>query len=195
MAQWHGVLGIVGCQVLVAPEIMHLRRLIEEGFVGGVLSSSLTATRGGWGASIPSKAVSGYLLDHVNGATMLTIPVGHTLAAVRDVLGDLSEVSALLATRRQTVTVVDTGEITPMTAPDQVLLDGLLGGAVPFSMHYRGSLARGAGLAWDIHGTYGDVRITAASEHAQLEQLTLEGARAADREMSRLIPPHTIDAG
>ena len=119
----------------MAPEIMQLRRLIEEGFVGSVLSSNLTATGGGWGASIPSKAVSGHLLDHVNGATMLTIPVGHTLAAVRDVLGDLSEVSALLATRRQTVTVVDTGENTPMTAPDQVLLDGLLGGAVPFSMH------------------------------------------------------------
>ena len=195
LAQRHGVLGIAGCQARVAPEIMHLRRLIEEGFVGGVLSSSLTATRGGWGASIPSKAVSGYLLDHVNGATMLTIPVGHTLAAVRDVLGELSEVSALLATRRQTVTVMDTGEMLPMTAPDQVLLEGLLGGAVPFSMHYRGGSARGAGLAWDIHGTDGDLRITAASGHTQLEQLTLEGARTADREMSRLVPPPTAGAG
>ena len=67
----------------MAPEIMHLWWLIEEGFVGSALSSSLTATGGGWGALIPSKAVSGYILDRVNGATMLTIPVGHMLAAVR----------------------------------------------------------------------------------------------------------------
>ena len=55
LAQRHGALDIVGCQARVAPEIMHLRRLIEAGFLGEVLSSSLTATGGRWRASIPRR--------------------------------------------------------------------------------------------------------------------------------------------
>jgi hypothetical protein len=41
---------------------------------------------------------------------MLTIPVGHTLAALMDVLGEMAEVSAVLATRRTSALAVDTGD-------------------------------------------------------------------------------------
>jgi hypothetical protein len=58
--------------------------------------------------------VSAYLLDRANGATMLTIPIGHTLAALQDVLGEVAEVSAVLATRRTTALAADTGETLPM---------------------------------------------------------------------------------
>ena len=191
LAEKHGVLAVAGCQARVAPEILHLRRLLADGWAGTVLSSSLRGTGGTWGAEIPDMASSAYLLDRANGATMLTIPVGHVLAAVRDVLGDVSELSARLATRRPTVRVAATGAMTPMTAPDQVLVHALLDGAVPFSLHYRGGSAPFPGLVWDIHGTAGDLRLTAASGHAQLEELTLEGAAAGDKEMTRLLPPAT----
>ena len=86
------------------------------------------------------------MLDRANGATMLTIPLGHTLAAVRDVLGDVSELSAIIATRRRSVPALDTGNILPVTAPDQILLNGLLSSGAPISIHYRGGEARaGAG--------------------------------------------------
>jgi predicted dehydrogenase len=45
-------LGVVGTQARVAPEIEHLRRLIADGFVGEVLSTTLVARCGGWGGSI-----------------------------------------------------------------------------------------------------------------------------------------------
>ena len=51
-----------------------------------------------------------------NGATLLTIPVGHTLAALRDAFGDIAEVSSVLAVRPPTALVVDTGETLPVTA-------------------------------------------------------------------------------
>jgi predicted dehydrogenase len=109
LARTEGVLGVVGTQARVAPEIEHLRQLIEDGFVGEVLSTTLVARGGGWGGFIAEKKVSAYLLDRANGATMLTIPMGHTLAALRDVLGEVAEVSAVLATRRTTALAADTG--------------------------------------------------------------------------------------
>jgi predicted dehydrogenase len=83
LARAKGVLGVVGTQARVAPEIQHLRQLIADGFVGEVLSTTLVARGGGWGGSIAEKKISAYLLDRANGATMLTIPVGHTLAALQ----------------------------------------------------------------------------------------------------------------
>jgi predicted dehydrogenase len=180
LARTNGVLGVVGTQARVAPEIEHLRRLIADGFVGEVLSTTLTARGGGWGGSIPDKRTSAYLLDRANGVTMLTIPIGHTLAGLRDVLGEIAEVSAVVATRRTTARAADSGETLPMSAPDQVLVSGVLAGGAPVSIHYRGGMARESeGLLWEINGTDGDIRVSGAGSrgHAQLVQLSLEGAR------------------
>src|SRR5215831_14533391 len=119
LARAKGVLGVVGTQACVAPEIEYMRQLIADGFVGEVLSTTLVAYGRGWGGSIAEKKVSAYLLDRANGATMLTIPVGHTLAALRSVLGEVAEVSAVLATRRTSALAVDTGETLSVSAPDQ----------------------------------------------------------------------------
>ena len=96
LARGKNVVAVVGLQARVAPEMLYLRELLAEGFVGGVLSSSMTGWGGNWGPTARNIKRLGYLLDVSNGATMLTIPVGHTLAALRDVLGDVTEVSALL---------------------------------------------------------------------------------------------------
>jgi predicted dehydrogenase len=171
-----GVLGVIGTQARVAPEIEHLRRLIGEGFVGEVLSTTLLGWAGSWGPTIPDKTTYAYLLDRANGATMLTIPLGHTLAALRDVLGDVVELSAVLANRRTSVLAVDTGETLPMTAHDQVVVGGLLKSGAPVSIHYRGGTPRGEGLIWEINGTKSDVRVTGSVGHSQMVQLALESA-------------------
>jgi predicted dehydrogenase len=181
LARKTGVVCVVGTQAVVAPEIEYVRQLVADGFVGDVLSTSLVAPGLGWGGSIPSKQISGYLLDRAQGATMLTIPVGHTLAALRTVLGDVAEVSAVLATRRTTAIAADTGETLPVSAPDQVLVSGVLVGGAPVSIHYRGGTGRDRdGLVWEINGTEGDIRITGSSGHPQMIQLFVTGARAND---------------
>jgi predicted dehydrogenase len=162
LARAKGVLGVVGTQAPLAPEIEYLRQLIADGFVGAVLSTTLVA-RGGalqGGGAIPDKKTYAYLLDRANGATMLTIPVGHTLAALTSVLGQVAEVSAVLATRRTMALALDTGETLPVSAPDQVLVSGVMVSGAPVSIHYRGGASRdGDGLFWEIHGTEGDIRV------------------------------------
>ena len=192
LARAKGVLGIVGTQARVAPEIEYLRHLIAEGFVGDVLSTTLVARGGsvqGTG-TIPDKKTYAYLLDRAKGATLLASPLGHTLAALRDVLGEVAEVSAVLATRRTSARVADTGEILPVSAPDQVLVSGILASGAPLSIHYRGGAARdGDGLLWEINGTEGDIRVSGSSGHAQMVQLSLEGARGEEKSFQPLAIP------
>ncbi len=126
---------------------------------------------------------------------MLTIPFGHTMAAVRDVLGDVVELSAHLANRRTVVRVIDTGETRPMTAHDQVLVEGVLASGAPISVHYRGGSPRGTGFLWEINGSDGDLRVTGASGHAQMVGLSLTGARGTERELRPLTVPEAEYAG
>lgn len=180
LAQARGIVGVVGMQAPFAPEIAHAKRLIADGFVGEVLSTTIV----GWGGAlqgagtIPDAKTYAYLLDRANGATLLTIPVGHTLAALAHVLGAVAEVSAVSATRRPTALVRDTGERLPVSSPDQVLVSGVLASGVPIALHYRGGEPRdGDGLWWEINGTEGTLRLSGPSGHTQMVQLALAGLR------------------
>ncbi len=189
LARDRNVLGMVGTQARVAPEILYLRQLIAEGFVGQVLSTTLTAWGGNWGPVLSNPAHA-YLLDKTNGATMLTIPMGHTLAALRDVLGDITDLSAITTTRRNRIAELDGKGTLPMTAPDQVLVNGLLTGGAPVSIHYRGGAPRGeTGLMWEINGTEGDIRVTGAIGHSQMVQLSLAGGRGNEPALQTLTVP------
>jgi predicted dehydrogenase len=199
LARAKGVLGVVGTQARVAPEIEYLRHLIADGFVGEVLSTTLVARGRGWGGFIDSvveKNITAYLLDRANGATMLTIPLGHTLAALMDVFGEIAEVSAVLATRRTSTLVIETGEKLPISAPDQVVVSGVFASGVPISIHYRGGIARDAnGLFWEINGTKGDIRVTGFSGHTQTVQLSLNGMQDGETAFRPLELPTSYRSG
>lgn len=189
LARAKGVLGVIGTQARVAPEMEYLRELIATDLLGDVLSTTLIGSGLTWSVEVERRNT--YLLDRANGATMLTIPVGHTLAAVRDVLGDVTELSARLVTRRTSARVIETGE----TAPDQVLIEGVLASGAPICVHCRGGLPRGTGLLWEINGTDGDIQVTGGNGHAQMVQLSIKGARGEERELRPLEVPEAYTSG
>ncbi|MCQ9156887.1 Gfo/Idh/MocA family protein [Acidomonas methanolica] len=196
LAKAKGVLGVVGTQARVAPEIQYLKQLIVDGFVGEVLSTTLVARGGGWGGIVPDKKNGAYLLDNASGATMLTIPVGHTLAGLTEVLGPIAQLSSVLATRRTAAVVAGTGETLPVTTADQVLVSGVLVSGAPISVHYVGGMPRdGAGLLWEINGTQGDIRVMGPFGHAQLVPLTIEAARGDEKAFQRLEVPASYLGG
>lgn len=154
-----------------------------------MLSATITGRGRGWDGTIRTRAVD-YVLDRAQGATMLNVPVGHTLSAVDMVLGGLSDITAILANRRKTAVVTDTGETLPMTAWDQVIIGGVLPGGAPLSLHYRGGNARDdLGLLWEINGTEGDLRLTASNGHAQQAAFTLSGARGKGEDFAPIPLP------
>lgn len=193
LARSKGVLGVVGTQARLAPEIQYLAQLIAQGYVGKVLSSTLIGSGRLLGPEV--NQTGAYILDRRNGANMLTIPLGHTLAALRDVLGDVAEISAMLANRRASAIVIETQETIPMTSHDQVLVSGVLQNGAPLAVHYRGGLSRGTNFLWEINGTEGDIQVIGDSGHTQMIQLALRGAQGHAKRVEPIEVPPSFYAG
>jgi predicted dehydrogenase len=187
LAKEAGVLAVAGLQARSAPTVAYVRDLIDEGYVGEVLSTTLIGSGMGWGPTVDP--FDAYLNDKRNGGTMLSIPVGHTADALCHCLGEVAELSATMTRRRTTFTIAQTGESEPMTAEDQVMVNGLLDGGAAFTIHYRGGMSRGTNLLWEINGAAGDLQITAAGGHAQIFALELRGANGEQSSLESLPVP------
>ena len=193
LAEKAGVVAVAGTQMVNAPEVLYLKKLIDDGYVGQVLSTTLIGS--GWNWANETVEDLYYLFDNANGANMLTIPLGHTLAGLTSVLGDFKSVKANMYNNYTTVKVADTGEEKPKNAEDQILIIGQLESGAAASVHYRGGLSRGTNLLWEINGTKGDIQVTADNGHGQMMQLSLKGAQGDETELKPLTPPAEMYEG
>jgi len=187
LAKKQGVLAVAGLDGRSAPSVAYACDLIKQGYVGEVLSTTLIGSGMGWGATVP--AFNAYLNDKKNGATMLSIAVGHAADALCYCLGEIRELSATMTVRQKTFTIVDTGETKAMTTDDQIGVTGLLQGGAAFSIHYRGGQSRGTNLLWEINGTEGDLQLTADGGQLQIFEMTVRGGTSAQSSLELLPIP------
>ena len=187
LAKKKGVLAVAGLQARFAPPVAYVRDLIEQGYVGDVLSTTLIGSGMGWGSTVEPYNV--YMNDRKNGATMLSIAVGHATDALCHCLGQVRELSATMTRRRNSFTIAGTGESRPMNAEDQVGVTGLLEGGAAFAIHYRGGHSRGTNLLWEINGTEGDLQLTAAGGQAQIFEMTVRGGKGGEASLELLPVP------
>ena len=173
LAKKKGVLAVTGLQARSAPSVAYVRDLIKQGYVGEVLSTTLIGSGMGWGPTV--ERFNAYLNDKKNGATMLSIAVGHAADALCHCLGEPQELSATMTVRRKSFTIAGTSERKTKTADDQVCVTGLLDGGAAFSIHYRGGVSRGTNLLWEINGSGGDLQLTADGGQAQIFEMTVRG--------------------
>lgn len=173
-AKARGVRTFVGLQGRSAPVVGYLRDLVSQGYVGDVISSSVMGAGGfPWGGV--AMAGMAYVLDNKTGATMLSIPFGHMLDAFTWVLGDFAHLHATLATHYVSVGLVDSEDVVSATAPDQIVVGGLLKGGGVVSLHYRGGDAPEHNFRWEINGTKGVLVVEGASGHLQYGHVRLRG--------------------
>jgi predicted dehydrogenase len=170
-----GVTNVVGLQVLSAPFLNHLADVVGRGEIGEVLSTSMIASGAAWGATLRPEDT--YLMDPAEGATMLTIPMGHTLAGVEAVLGRLVSVQGTTAIRRPTATELPGGTVHRRGTPDQLAVTGVLESGAPAVLHYRGGTSKATNFHWEINGSLGDIVVTGLNGHMQmgLVQVSMAG--------------------
>ncbi|QIS17725.1 Gfo/Idh/MocA family protein [Nocardia terpenica] len=180
-----GVRHAIGLQARYAPALGRTRRLLREGYVGRVLSATVYAAKGKIsGDRVPQWAA--YTLDGGNAAGLVEVAGGHTLDAVRYLLGDFADVSARLAIRTPHLTVTETGAPVTATAPDQLLLDAVTAEGVVVSAHIHDGKRTDAWTRIEISGTEGDLAIVSGAGGPggiQMSELRLLGSRGTgDRE-------------
>lgn len=186
-ARQRGIRCGIGMQARAAPVVAYVQDLIRDGFVGEVHSTTLVGSGLAWGPFTDDNHA--YLNDKTNGATMLSIPIGHTMDALCQCLGELTEVNATMANRRTSSINASTGATVPMTAEDQVAFTGRLEGGAVIAAHYRAGTVRGTNLLWEITGTEGELQITSYGGHMQMFDLQLSGAKGDAQTLSPMTVP------
>src|SRR5690242_14711945 len=107
-----------------SPAVRFIGDLLRQDYVGRVLSTSVLAAAGPpWGAERIERADVIYQARE-NGATMLSIPVGHMLDTLCCLLGEFESPRATLACLRGQVRLSDSEETVPVSSPDQVCISG-----------------------------------------------------------------------
>jgi len=192
-AEQASVRTVVGLQAPFAPQVRYARDLVEQGYVGRVLGTTLVGSGIAWGPT--TDRGHAYWYDDANGATTLTVPTLHALEAVHHVLGEFADLQAHLVRGRTEVTLVDDSSTIPVTAADQVLIAGTLDSGAAASVLYRGGVSRGDNLRWEINGTEGDLVLTSDVGNLQVAPLTLEGGRGDDEKVAELTVPEKYLGG
>jgi predicted dehydrogenase len=190
LAQNQGIRHAVGLQGQMSPAINYAKDLVAEGYVGRVLTATMIGCAPNWGPTIERA----YQADRANGANLLTITGGHQIDALCHCLGEFRELTAFVVSQRDEIPLEATGEMVAKTSPDQLVVNGIVGGknaeGAVVSFQIRGGMTRGTEFLFEVHGDKGDLTLTAASRASmQRQELTVRGAQGAAKELAELPIP------
>ncbi|KAF8953634.1 NAD-binding Rossmann fold oxidoreductase [Flammula alnicola] len=172
-AKTHGVKSFVGLQGRISPIMKKVKELIDSGAIGTVRSSTFIGLgqreHNVWPPVV--SAGNAYLMDKKNGATVLSIAVGHQLDTSTFVLGDFSNINATATTIYPIATIVDTdgkptGETLPATIPDHYSISGVLKSGALATIVWRTGYPSTKGrrtMLWEIDGEEGSIRLESDS--------------------------------
>jgi predicted dehydrogenase len=171
-----GLATAVGLQARVNPALMYMREQIAAGYVGEVMAVHVSMIRDGV-LTRPSHRT--WQRDASLGANTLTIANGHTLDAMRFVVGDFARLSAVVAT--QAKQWLDTGNNAwlDVTSPDNVMVSGWLRNGAVISSHVGAIPLAGSGYRMEVYGREGTL-VASGEDSPQLSQVTLHGAKRED---------------
>lgn len=183
LASAAGVRTCIGLQATQGAEFLHIRRLINQGYVGDVLSCAYTSFSTG-ALSRPSGRL--WMHDVAAGANTHVITFGHAMNSVATAVGQLDTFAALLGTQVKEWTASDTGEKVSVDAPDNILVSGRLDNGATASVHVAQVARQGTGVRLEIHGTEGTLRLEGPTSN---RPGVLMGAEGDATELSEITVP------
>ena len=184
LAQAKGVWNMVGLQARAAPAILYAKDLVESGYVGQVMSCHVSRIQEG---VLQRTSDRTWQRDEELGANTLTITCGHTIDALRFVVGNFSHVSTVVSTQAKQWYEADTQQTVDVTSPDNVLVSGRLAGGGVASAHIANNPWAGSGYRMEIYGREGTL-VVSSDESPNHEGAHIHGAQGSD-ELGELTIP------
>ena len=151
-ARVKGVQTMVGMQRRCSPVYLWLKELVDEGYVGEVLSCHLSQIGSGVLTRTSDRT---WQRDVTLGANTLTIAFGHAIDALSMCVGELKEVSAVVSTQVPSWFESDTNRYVDVTSPDNILVSGKLASGAVMSVHVATQPFNGSGQRLEIYGREG----------------------------------------
>lgn len=181
---------VVGLQGRQHPPVRFLRDLVRQGAIGRPLSTSIRAhpTEATWYGHFDPPFE--FMAESANGATMLSIAVGHALEPLAQVLGEFESLSAVVSNQRGEGIRLRDGSRMKNDTPDEIAAVGLLQNHVVASLHYSAGNALGKAMSWEIQGSAGSLLVessTAGYLHMGDLSITLRRGLASPQQIT--VPP------
>ena len=189
LARRKNVHTMVGLQRRASPAYQHLRDLVQEGYVGKVLSVTMTQMGGG---VLTRTADRTWQRDVKLGANTLTITFGHAIDAVCMVVGELAEVSAVVSTQVPQWFETDTKKSVDVTSPDNIMIQGRLESGAILNAYVGVHPFHGSGYRFEIYGTEGTLAMVGGGEAGQETKRKIMGGRKDDKAMQEIPVPERL---
>ena len=189
MARDKGVQTAVGLQSRVSPALLFVKELIETGYVGEVLSCSVTTMRDG---ALERPSSRTWQRDADLGAHTLTIANGHVIDALRFVAGDFARVSCMVSTQAKQWYETDTQQFVEVTSPDNVRVSGELESGAAASVHVGAVPWAGSGFRMEVYGREGSLVTTGSVSSQRGEMLRVQGAVGSHELQNLEIPERFV---
>ena len=189
LARKKNLLTMVGLQRRASPAYLYMRELIKDGYVGQVLSVNMTMMGSG---VLTRTADRTWQRDVTLGANTLTITFGHVLDAMCMVVGELTEVSALVATQVPQWFETDTRKYVDVTSPDNIMIQGRLESGAIASAYVGVHPYHGTGFRFEIYGKDGTLAMIGGGEAGQEESRKIMGGKKDDKTLQQLPVPDRL---
>ena len=192
LAHKQGVHTMIGLQARATPVHLRLKELVEEGYVGEVLSVHLDIMNSGVLTRTSDRTWQG---DDALGANPTTISFGHAVDAMCMCLGQFAEVSAVVSTQVKQWYERDTQRYVDVTSPDSVLVSGRLEGGAVVSANLTHVPYHGSGTRLEVYGREGTLVLANnrdANRAGQANGPILMGGRKEDKALEELEIPSRL---
>src|SRR5881628_2533587 len=157
LARQRSLKSIVGLQGRSDPTILYARDLVQQGYIGEVLTASLNTSAQAQLQRGPGRIWQGV---RANGANTMTIAGGHAIDALCAVLGEFAELSARVATRIPEWRTLE-GKPVPVDAPDSITVVGRMVSGAEVSVNVAAVPSNTSGNRMEIYGRDGALVIRA----------------------------------
>ena len=185
LARRKGLRAITGLQSRFSPTFLHMKGLLEEGYIGQPLTFNMTMFLSG--ALGPRPSYYAFTAQKESGAGVVSIACGHATDTLCWLLGDIQALSAQVSTQIGEWTLPDTKERVAVTTPDNVgYMARLKSGAVG-TVQMSNTAAAGSGFRLEVYGTGGKLAAVSAGM-LELSWVRLLGARSGEEEAELPIP-------
>ena len=188
LARAKGVRHMVGLQARSDPSLLRLQELVEENYIGEVLACNMTMFLPGLLQRGLDRA---WMADRDNGANTLTIAAGHAIDALCFCVGELEELSAQSAVQVPAWDTPEQSGAITVTAPDNVMVNGVLSNGAVASVHVATVPWHGTGWRLEVYGRAGTL-VASSEQMVQYAQIRLQGGRNQDGELKDLPIPERL---
>jgi predicted dehydrogenase len=186
LARKKNVRTMVGLQRRASPAYLYMRELIQQGYVGPVLAVNMLLMGSG---VLTRTADRTWQRDVTLGANPLTITFGHVFDAMCMVVGELTEVSAIVATQVPQWFETDTKKYVDVTSPDNIVVQGRLENGAIVNADVGVHPYHGTGHRFEVYGREGTLSMIGGGEGGEELRRKIMGGQKDDKALQELPVP------